>query len=75
MPKAITTKYLQPTGTKPARVKASDMDGNSVILSFVSLDGQHHYETAKALCRKMGWTTRLVSGQQKPGVYVHVLLP
>ena len=37
MPKAIMTKFLPETLHKPARVKAWDMDGNSVTLSCLNL--------------------------------------
>lgn len=66
--KAILTKRLPPTNTKPARIKAYDLDGNSVVLSvhavvFDRLDEeQMHRETARQLAAKMDWLRRPGSG-------------
>jgi len=59
--KAILTKRLPATNTKPARIKAYDSDGNSIVLSVhvFPLDDANeegkHFHTASALASKMGW--------------------
>ena len=71
--KAITTKFHEPTNTKPSRYSATDCDGNRVIVSAV-YSPLNHDLAAIALCRKMGWTGKLVSGGTKTG-NVYVFLP
>jgi hypothetical protein len=63
--KAITAKYIPATNTKPARVKASDMDNNTVTISFDSQDSYKH--AAIALCQKMNWHGTLTGGGIKDG--------
>lgn len=71
--KAIVTKYIGPTNTKGARVKASDMDGNSVIVSYDHASINPHRHAATALCEKMGWTGKLAEGGMGSGnVYVFI---
>lgn len=56
--KAIITKYHGPTNTRGSRIRASDLDGNRVTVSFdhaLNGDGNHD-AAAVALCRKMGWS-------------------
>ena len=69
--KTISTKYLEATETMPARIKAYDMDGNSVTLSRWArpdLDGEALYlRVAKTLRDKMGWKGHLVGGGTKEG--------
>jgi len=68
---AIVTKFLGPTNTKPARVKAT-AGGNSVTVSYHSDDFPHKL-AALNLCKKMGWTGKLVGGHTSTGmVYVFV---
>jgi hypothetical protein len=67
--KAIVTKYIPRTETKPSRVKASDSDNNSVIISYN--DDSSHKEAAIALCQKMNWHGTLTGGGVKDG-YVFV---
>ncbi len=71
--KALVTKYLGPTDTRGARIKASDEDGNSVTIGYpYELSGEaSHREAAEALQAKMGWTGALDSGALKSG-YVFV---
>jgi hypothetical protein len=74
--KAIRTKYLGPTDHKPARISASDEDGNRII---ISKDGRldtepAHRKAADALCAKMHWCGRLVCGSLGNG-YVFVFDP
>lgn len=56
--KAIVTKRLAVTATKPARIKASDSDGNSITISYpvyaYNAEDAHRI-AAQALCSKMRW--------------------
>ena len=72
--KAISTKYLPPTNTKPARLVASDQDGNRVVISYPHEKSSEaaHATAAKALCTKMHWTGRWHCGSLKEG-YVFVM--
>lgn len=64
--RAISTKWLPPTDTKPARIKAYTEGGNRLTLSWSECDsegrtqGQAHGYAARKLADKMGWS--------KPGV-------
>lgn len=78
--KAITTKYVPYTNTKPARIKATDNDGHTVIVSYDKMsDGVNnldeiHRNAAIELCKKMGWDhEHLVTGYlgEKAG-FAHV---
>lgn len=65
---AIVTKYLGPTNTRPARVKATAQAG-SVTVSWdhaFSVDGNHG-TAARALCTKFGWRGRLCGGGMPDG--------
>ena len=74
--KCITTTYHGPTSTKPARIKAKDGDGNYVWYKPDNdqshADQDTHYQAARALQDKMGWTGLMASGWQKAGTWVHV---
>jgi hypothetical protein len=59
--KAIMTKYLAATLHLPARIKAWDMDGNSVTLPCL-LQGDDTRRAVEAFCRKMGLKGRLIGG-------------
>lgn len=54
---AIVTKYIGPTGTKGARIKAA-CDAGSITIPYPhELSGEDVYAAAAmALCRKLGWT-------------------
>lgn len=62
--KAILTKRLPATNTKPARIKAYDLDRNHVVISVHAFifgglnEEQMHHETAWQLAKKMGWLKR-----------------
>jgi hypothetical protein len=75
--KAITTKYLSATATKPARVQAR-CDGGHVTLSWddgVSAEDNHLF-AAQNLAERMGWgRVQFAQGQSYDGRYQHVLLP
>jgi hypothetical protein len=62
--KAIITKYLGPTNFKGSRIKASDMDKNSIIIGYdCGLNSEeNHTKAAKALCQKMGWNNKMICG-------------
>lgn len=62
--KAILTKRLPHTLTKPARIKAYDLDGNQVTVSvhdpeieLLNEEGKH-CAAASALATKMNWWKR-----------------
>lgn len=63
--KAIYTKVLPATNTKPRKVKAYDLDGNTITISY---DDQDTYKQAAiALCEKMNWHGTLTGGSVKDG--------
>jgi hypothetical protein len=67
--KAISTKYLPCTNYRGTRIKAFDMDGNSVVVSYDhALSGEDvHRVAAEALRDKMKWKGELVAGAIKGG--------
>lgn len=74
--KAIVTKYKGPTNRRGSRIIASDSDGNKVIFdhSAANSHDEAHANAARALCKKMGWTGKLVNGSLGAGVEVFVFL-
>ena len=77
MLQAIVTKYLSPSDTRGARIKATCAEG-SITRAYdytLDLDAQHH-AAAIDLCNKLGWVfSRLHSGVLPNGDGVHVLEP
>lgn len=75
--KAISTRALAPTDTKGLRIKAYDLDGNSVTIPDPDLPDTHqearYAAAAVALCRKMEWSGPLLGGAVKDG-YVFVFV-
>lgn len=66
--KAILTKVLPCTETKRRRVKAYDLDGNSVTVTTSWLSGQALHEfAAKELCAKMNWPGQMACGETREG--------
>jgi len=73
--KAITTRYVGATDRRPARIIASDLDGNRVT---VPADGDFPYDghngahraAAVALCQRMDWPggESLIGGAVKHGM-------
>jgi hypothetical protein len=65
--KAIAVKYISASNLRGSRIKAFDSDKHSVTISYShELSGDNVYaKAAIALCKKMGWTGRLVSGGVK----------
>lgn len=75
--KAICTRYLGPTNTRGARIKAYDEDGNSIVVGYphhISGNERIHRTAVDALCSKMGWTGRLIGGHIKGG-WAFVFVP
>jgi hypothetical protein len=53
---AIVTKYLNPTDTKGARIKATcDAGYVTVPFDYAGTEEQTHASAAMALVRKLGW--------------------
>ena len=71
--KAILTKFISQTNHKPARIKAYDSVGNSILVSWdeATNNDRRHEEAylyaAKQLAIKMGWSTNLLGGGTKEG--------
>lgn len=74
--KAIQTRDIPASNSKPARVKAFDADGNSVTIARLQhcVIDRTHAAAAEALKSKMGWTGTFVQGSIKGG-QVFVFLP
>lgn len=72
--KAISTRYIGATDRKPARILATDLDGNRISIAVDSDQpfpyNDMHRAAAVALCRKMGWpgAERLIGGSVKVGM-------
>lgn len=75
--KAIQTRYLPFTNTKPARIKVWAEGVPSITISVEKLRSQGvllddpHVTAAKILCRKYSWETSLVSGVLPNGDWCH----
>lgn len=75
--KAIQTRFLPFTSTKPARIKASAGGVPSITASVESLRlagnglDDPHITAAKALCRKYDWPETLASGVLPGGDWCH----
>lgn len=59
--KAIVTKYIPATNTKPSRVKAKAEGVPAIVISYGSHDNPHR-EAALTLCRKYGWGEDIIGG-------------
>lgn len=80
--KAIHTRLIPCTNTKPTRIKA-EADGVKPLI--VSLSGtpdrcgtveEQHAYVAELFARRYGWEiTRVCGAGLKPGSYVHVVIP
>jgi hypothetical protein len=63
MRQAIITKFISPTNTKGARVKAKCEAGSITLEWDYALNGaQNHTTAAETLKAKLGWTGRLIGG-------------
>lgn len=76
--KAIRTRWLHATKTRPCRISASDSDGNRTVIPAVGFTRAEddHARAAFALCRTMQWGAGigLVSGFLREGQYVFTFL-
>lgn len=72
--KAIITRFVGATNTKPARIIASDLDGNRITvpaegeLQRATARDAAHETAVRALCARMNWTGDLVWGAVKTGL-------
>lgn len=76
MSQAITVKYLGPTNSRGARLKATCRGGSWTSgRDFALNTDEQAAQVAKALCIKLGWGGRYVCGGLPNGdwVFVHVL--
>lgn len=69
MKQCITTKYIGPTDTKGARIKATTGNGkHSSTIAYPHEDSCNaHALAALDLARKLGWTGALVEGGTATG--------
>ena len=71
--KAILTKVIPCTDTKPTRVKAYTEGGNSIMVSWSECDtdgrtqGKAHLYAAYKLAKKMNWPGNLLGGGTPDG--------
>jgi len=78
--KAIVTKYLGPTNSRPSRIKASAEGVPSITVPYQhgDSDGGHHF-AAYTLADKYAWLGNdqyeLVAGGLPDGSVAHVLIP
>lgn len=70
---AIQTKYLAPTNSRGARIKAT-CAAKSITVSYAyELNiAENHRLAATELKTSLGWSGTLESGSLKDGSYVHV---
>ena len=65
---AITTRYLPPTNTLGARVRAKAANGASLSLPYCHEAGEgSHARVALALAQKLGWMGTLIEGSTRDG--------
>lgn len=71
--KAILTKVLPCTNTKPTRIKAYTEGGNSITISWEEAEypekshAQTHLYVAQQLCKKLKWEGKLIGGGTPEG--------
>lgn len=64
----ISTKYVGPSNTRGARIKASAWAGSVTVHWDHALNSeQNHAAAARALCIKYGWTGRYIQGGDPSG--------
>jgi hypothetical protein len=70
----IVTKYLGPTNTLGARIKATSSGGISATISYpYELSGANVFMRAvQALNKKLGWQGCMIAGGLKDGGYIFV---
>jgi hypothetical protein len=70
---AIVTKFIGPTNTKGARIKAVASAGSvTVSFEYGMSHEERHQVAAKALCAKFGWPWDHISGSLPDGSDVWV---
>jgi hypothetical protein len=70
--KAIKVSFLQATGSRPCRLRATDGDGHSLTQTYEYIDADEQaFELAKALIKKLEWRPcKLEIGSYKNDWYV-----
>ena len=76
---AAATKYIGPTNTHGARIKARCAAGSITVgFDYALNEDERHLGAANALVKKLGWTAdfygKLVSGVIHTGEHVHVFV-
>lgn len=78
---AIICKFLKPTSTKPARIKAHCEAGSYTVTYHNSDRHDPHLDAAEGLCKKLGWVaseglyTSLSRGELPNGDQVFTFIP
>lgn len=74
---AIRTRYIGPTNTRGARIKANAGMGRTVTIGYPHDAPRHeaHARAAEALCVKMGWDGAMLEGEFDDGGHVFVFVP
>lgn len=69
--KLIQTKFIGPTNTKGSRVRASDGEGNRVVISWDHRQSpeENHRDAAVTLAHKMNWVKPTMFGWHKHCAY------
>jgi hypothetical protein len=71
---AIQSKFIGPTNTRPARIKATCAAGSITISHPQDLSGQAaHRQAAQALLDKLHWGYKILGGNLPDGNYCFVL--
>jgi hypothetical protein len=60
--KAILTRYIPATNTKPSRIIASAEGVKPLAIGYHSVDSDPHSHAARALAMRQGWTGALIGG-------------
>lgn len=69
--KVITTKFIPATKEKGGKIKATDNDGNTIIIPYPHpKESQNpHRDAALSLKKKMGWEGRMYGAITQRGAY------
>lgn len=73
--KAIITRYIGATNTKPSRIKASAEGVTPKTWTCDSLETSGHQEAARLFAGLQGWPTKLASGGLPNGDWAHCIIP
>jgi len=71
---SITTKYVGPSNTRGARIKATSASGISAVVPFdygMATEVEAHGLAVQALAKRLGWSGTMIAGSTKDG-YVFV---